>query len=80
MVVPVTTSTLRRWENPEDMDLDEVSVYQRALLIKQHHHTKYNLYKNWEFEYNKRAQDCSVDLLELSSRFFFLALLKLTLN
>lgn len=26
VVVPVTTSTLRRWENPEDMDLDEVSV------------------------------------------------------
>ncbi|XP_056122070.1 protein tyrosine phosphatase receptor type Fa isoform X15 [Rhinichthys klamathensis goyatoka] len=23
-VVPVTTSTLRRWENPEDMDLDEL--------------------------------------------------------
>ncbi|XP_042613485.1 receptor-type tyrosine-protein phosphatase F-like isoform X9 [Cyprinus carpio] len=24
VVVPVTTSTLRRWENPEDMDLDEL--------------------------------------------------------
>jgi len=27
VVVPVTTSTLRRWENPEDMDLDEVSLW-----------------------------------------------------
>lgn len=37
VVVPVTASTLRSWENPEDMDLDEVTVYPYALLNKKHH-------------------------------------------
>lgn len=49
VVVPVAASTLRRWENPEDMDLDEVSVYQRVLLNKQHHDTKYHFYAEQPF-------------------------------
>lgn len=32
MVVPVNTASLRRWENPEDMDIQEVSGCLISLL------------------------------------------------
>lgn len=33
MVVPVTLASLRRWDNPEDMDIHEVSGCVPALTI-----------------------------------------------